>query len=152
MNKFKKLPMPQPKNGDGDILFGLGVLEGCLCMVRCCDEHPSYHVGIVEVLAMKEYGKQESWITMFILSNLPNLSLYHVLVPLCSIKNGEVLMKVDMDHIRAYNPINNSQRKVRIPKKHNYLDAIVYEESLVTPPDTNWEEEELRGEATYVEI
>ncbi|KAL7251905.1 hypothetical protein ACSBR1_013705 [Camellia fascicularis] len=99
MNKFKKLPMPQPKNGDGDILFGLGVLEGCLCMVRCCDEHPSYHVGIVDVLTMKEYGKQESWITMFILSNLPSLNLHNELVPLCYAKNGEVLMKVAMDHI-----------------------------------------------------
>ncbi|GMP56620.1 hypothetical protein CsSME_00021039 [Camellia sinensis var. sinensis] len=151
MNKFKKLPMPQPKNGDGDILFGLGVLEGCLCMVRCCDEHPSHHVGIVEVLAMKEYGEQESWITMFILSNIPNINIYDELVPLCSAKNGEVLMKVAMDHIRAYNPIDNSQRKVRIPNKRNCLNAIVYEESLVTPPDNNWEEEELRGKATYVE-
>ncbi|XP_028113869.1 F-box/kelch-repeat protein At3g23880-like [Camellia sinensis] len=150
MNKFKKLPMPQPKNG-GDILFGLGVLEGCLCMVCCCDEHRSYHVGIVEVLTMKEYGKQEFWITMFILSNLPSLNLYNELVPLCYAKNGEVLMKVAMDHIRTYNPIDNSQRKVRISNKCKYLDAIIYEESLVTPPDNNWEEEELRGEATHVE-
>ncbi|CAL5393062.1 unnamed protein product [Camellia sinensis] len=150
MNKFNKLPMPQPKNGDGDILFGLEVLEGCLCMVRCCDEHPSHHVGIVEVLAMKEYRKQESWITTFILSNVPNLNIFDELVPLCSPKNGEVLMKVAMDHIRAYNLIDNSQRKVRIPNKRNYLNAIVYEESSVTPPDNNWEEGELRGEATSV--
>ncbi|KAI8010343.1 F-box protein CPR1 [Camellia lanceoleosa] len=34
MNKFKKLPMPQLKNGHRDIILGLGVLEGCLCMVR----------------------------------------------------------------------------------------------------------------------
>ncbi|GMP56611.1 hypothetical protein CsSME_00021030 [Camellia sinensis var. sinensis] len=120
-------------------------------MVGCCDEHPSYHVGIVEVWAMKEYGKQKSWITMFILSNLPSLNLHNELVPLCYAKNGEVRMKVAMDHIRAYNPVDNSQRKVRIPNKCNYLDVIVYEESLFIPPDNNWEEEELRGEVTYVE-
>ncbi|GMP56610.1 hypothetical protein CsSME_00021029 [Camellia sinensis var. sinensis] len=148
MNKFKKLPMPQPKNGDGDIILGLGVLEGCLCMVRCYDEHPSGHVGIVELLAMKEYGMQESWTTMFIISNLPELGIYDNVVPLCFIKNGELLIKVGRKHLRAYNPNDNSQRDVTIP---TYLDAIVYEESVVTPTGYNWEEEVLRGEAIYVE-
>ncbi|GMP56618.1 hypothetical protein CsSME_00021037 [Camellia sinensis var. sinensis] len=50
-NIFKKLPMPQPKDRDGDILLGLGVLEGCFCMVRSC-EHPTDRVDRVEVLVM----------------------------------------------------------------------------------------------------
>ncbi|GMP56615.1 hypothetical protein CsSME_00021034 [Camellia sinensis var. sinensis] len=57
-------------------------------------------------------------------------------------------MKVGRKHLRAYNPNDNSQRDVTIP---TYLDAIVYEESLLTPTGYNWEEEVLRREAKYVE-
>ncbi|XP_028113868.1 F-box protein CPR1-like [Camellia sinensis] len=106
-NIFKKLPMPKPKDGDGDILLGLGVLDGCLCMVRSC-EHPTNHVDRVEVLVMKKYGIKESWTTMLILSNLPNLRIYDNVVPLCFTKNGEILMKIGWNHVRAYNPNDNS--------------------------------------------
>lgn len=33
-NKFNSIPMPQPKDVDGDTILGLGALDGCLCMVR----------------------------------------------------------------------------------------------------------------------
>ncbi|GMP55017.1 hypothetical protein CsSME_00019974 [Camellia sinensis var. sinensis] len=113
-NIFKKLPMPQPKDGHGDILLGLGVLEGCLCMVRSC-QHPTNRMDRVEVLVMKKYGIKESWTTMFILSNLPNLHIYDNVAPFCFTKNA------------------------------------VYEESLASPIDHNWEAKELRGDARYVE-
>ncbi|GMP55013.1 hypothetical protein CsSME_00019970 [Camellia sinensis var. sinensis] len=121
-NIFKKLPMPKPKDGDGDILLGLGVLDGCLCMVRSC-EHPTNHVDRVEVLVMKKYGIKESWTTMLILSNLPNLRIYDNVVPL----------------------------DIRIPIKGPYVYAVVYEESLASLIDYNWEAEELRGDARHVE-
>lgn len=48
MDKFKKLPMPKPpKDGDRDILLGLGVLDDCLCMIR--DDNPTHSEGNAEV-------------------------------------------------------------------------------------------------------
>ncbi|GMP49403.1 hypothetical protein CsSME_00016395 [Camellia sinensis var. sinensis] len=35
--------------------------------------------------------------------------------------------------------------------EESLVNAVMYAESLVISPDGNWEEEELRGEATYVE-
>ncbi|XP_028056760.1 uncharacterized protein LOC114260765 [Camellia sinensis] len=119
-NMFKKLPRPQPKDGDGDILLSLGILEGCRCMVRSC-EHPTDHVDRVEVLVIKKYGIQESSTTMFILSNLPNLHIYDNVLPLCFTKNGEILMKIGRNHVRAYNPNDNSQRDIRIPTESHYF-------------------------------
>ena len=106
--------MPLPKDGNGDILLSLGVLEGCLCMVRSC-KHLTDRMDRVEVLVMKKYGIKESWTTMFILSNLPNLHIYDNVVPLCFTKNGEILMKIGWNHVRAYNPNDNWQRDIRIP-------------------------------------
>ncbi|XP_028056734.1 F-box protein At3g07870-like [Camellia sinensis] len=135
-NIFRKLPMPLPKDGNGDILLGLGVLEGCLCMVRSC-EHLTDRMDRVEVLVMKKYGIKESWTSMFILSNLPNLHIYDNVLPLFFTKNGEILMKIGKNCVRAYNPNDNSQRDIRIPAYSPYFYAAVYEESLASPIDYN---------------
>ncbi|CAL5395567.1 unnamed protein product [Camellia sinensis] len=155
-DKFKKVPMPQPKDedGDGDIILGLGALDGCLCMTRF--DNPRNFEGNVEVLAMKEYGMKSSWTVMFTISNLAGVFCsYHWFVPLCSTKNNEVIMNlcvgVDDGYVTAYNPNDNSNRDILMATDNYDLNAIMYEESLVTPPDYNWEEEELGGEATYFE-
>ncbi|XP_028080983.1 F-box/kelch-repeat protein At3g23880-like [Camellia sinensis] len=155
-DKFKKVPMPQPKDedGDGDIILGLGALDRCLCMTRF--DNPRNFEGNVEVLAMREYGMKSSWTVMFTISNLAGVFCsYHWFVPLCSTKNNEVIMNlcigVDEGYVTAYNPNDNSNRDILMATDNHDLNAIMYEESLVTPPDYNWEEEELRGEATYFE-
>ncbi|CAL5337755.1 unnamed protein product [Camellia sinensis] len=155
-NKFKKVPMPQPKDedGDGDIILGLGALDGCLCMTRF--NNPRNFEGNVEVLAMKEYDMKSSWTVMFtILNSARVFRSYHGFVPLCSTKNNEVIMNlcvgVDERYVTAYSPNDNSNRDILVATDNYNFNAIMYEESLVTPPDYNWEEEELRGEATYFE-
>ncbi|KAI8566175.1 hypothetical protein RHMOL_Rhmol02G0019500 [Rhododendron molle] len=161
MGTFEKVPMPQPKQSDGDVVYGLGVLNGCLCMSR--SENPSDgECNKIEVLVMKEYGMASSWTLMFIISDLR---------PFGYTRNGEALAvkapafslmppprcddSKDIWHISVYNPINNSTRDIPIPtpmRTHFYaLDLIIYEESVIKPTDYNWEDEELRGEATYVE-
>lgn len=78
--------MPEPKRRDGDIIVKLGVLNGCLCMIRWVyesDTKPN-----LEVLAMKEYGIEKSWTIMFTVSNLA-IGSYTVGLT----KNGKVLMK-----------------------------------------------------------
>ncbi|XP_057467685.1 F-box/kelch-repeat protein At3g23880-like [Actinidia eriantha] len=147
--EFENVPMPQPKHHDGDYLCGLGALDGCLCMIRW--ENPRSQEGNIEVLLMKEYGVEISWTIMFTISNL-NLRVYHDLLPLGYTKNGEVVMTVCNDyagwrgrvfnpdhnsHIIVFNPDNNTHREIPIQPEYHHLDAIFYEESLVTPTGYN---------------
>ncbi|XP_057467686.1 F-box/kelch-repeat protein At3g23880-like [Actinidia eriantha] len=144
--KFEKVPMPQPKHHNGDYLLGLGALDGCLSMTRW--ENPQILEGNIEVLVMKEYGVEISWTILFTISNL-NLRVYDGLLPLGYTKNGEALMKVCDGytswnrrtfnpnynlHIRAFNLKHNTYREISIEPEYCHLDAIFYEQSLVTPP------------------
>lgn len=154
MRTFTKVPMPQPKHSvDGDIIYGLGVMDGCLCMSRLDNQSDGerYHI---EVLAMKEYGMEKSWTLMFVVSNF---------WPFGFTKNGKALALKVAPHqegmgiwvISVYNPMDNSIRDIPVPTPLSTFDngvyAQTYEESLVKPTDYYWEDEELRGEATYVE-
>ncbi|XP_058201803.1 F-box protein CPR1-like [Rhododendron vialii] len=150
LNTFKKIPMPEPKHKEeGDMIFGLGVLDGCLSLVRH-DNPSNYKCHRVEILTRKEYGMKKSWTSLFIISNL-TLRHWDTLEPLCYTKNGEALMKVSSYHngntMRAYNVNDSLHREIS-----NYIDAIKYEESLIAPTGYDWEEEELRGEATYTDF
>lgn len=131
--------------------MGLGVLDGFLSFVR---PENSSNTNL-EVLAMKEFGIGESWTTMFIISTLALRVLGNNSEPFGYTKCGEVLMKVPDGEmgcvIIAYNPMDNSHRKISIQDHCDYVNAFMYEETLVTPIDYNWAEKELRGEATYVE-
>ncbi|KAI8569848.1 hypothetical protein RHMOL_Rhmol02G0308900 [Rhododendron molle] len=65
-------------------------------------------------------------------------------------------MKVSTDRyghgIRAYNLDDNLLREIPIQRNHYHVNAINYKECLVTPTGYDWEEGELRGEATYTEL
>ncbi|XP_058189470.1 F-box/kelch-repeat protein At3g23880-like [Rhododendron vialii] len=156
MDKFEEVPMPEPKGEDGDIICGLGVLDGYLCMSRS-DRRPGDNESNVEVLIMKEYGVKNCWTTLFVVSDGFTFSHCDLLAPLGYTKNGRVLTKVyvceDRDwHIKAFDLTKNSYRRISIPKeKDHYIDVIVYEESLITPNDDDWEEEEFEEASTYVE-
>ncbi|GFY94165.1 hypothetical protein Acr_09g0006110 [Actinidia rufa] len=147
--EFEKVPMPQPKHHSGDYLLGLGALDGCLCMTRW--KNPRIQEGDIEVLVMKEYGVEISWTILFTISNL-NLRFYDDLFPLGYTKNGEALMKVcdrfiswsrrafnpdHNSHIRVFNSDNNTHREIPIQLEYYHLDAIFYQESLVTPTGYN---------------
>ncbi|XP_058201602.1 F-box protein At3g07870-like [Rhododendron vialii] len=153
LNNFKKVPMPEPKHEEGDMIFGLGVLDGCLSMVRH-DNPSNYECHSVEVLAMKEYGMKKSWTLLFIISNL-TLTDGDTLEPLCYTKDDEALMKVSTDvngdTMRAYN-VNDLHREISVQNNRYCINAIKYEESLIAPTSYDWEDEELRGEATYTEF
>ncbi|XP_058201587.1 F-box/kelch-repeat protein At3g23880-like [Rhododendron vialii] len=151
LDKFEEVPMPKPIGEDGDILCGLGVLDGCLCMSR--SDCPGDWKSNVEVLIMKEYGVKSSWTILFAVSDDRfAFTLHRPLVPLGYTKNGRVLIKVNYrgGYIRAFDLTDKSHRRISIPE-HHYLHVIVHEESLITPTDYNWEEEDLKGVATYVQ-
>ncbi|CAH9144362.1 unnamed protein product [Cuscuta epithymum] len=85
---LKILPSPTRINPEKeDSIEGTGIIEGCFCMARTDEQRKLIHVSIV-----KEYGKQESWVTYFAISlsefgqcMLYNLDLFS--------HNGKVLMK-----------------------------------------------------------
>lgn len=105
-DEFVELSMPLvPNNGKHNsviqLILGLGVLEGCLCMVRGVyergDEVQSNYmwedlafnktdlrINFTELLVMKEHGVGESWTSAFIMSNnVGHRYAYGSLVPLC---------------------------------------------------------------------
>ncbi|XP_028091547.1 F-box/kelch-repeat protein At3g23880-like [Camellia sinensis] len=147
IDEFKEVPMPQPKHVDGYTILGLGDLNGCLCMSRFNHSSCNFVGNKVEVLVMKEYGMESSWIVLFSIEYLSG-KIYDYFVPLCSTKNDEVIMKIFTGlkgYIRAYNPNDNSHRDILNFTHRCSLEAIMYEESLVVPPDYNFEKEESEG-------
>ncbi|XP_058201311.1 uncharacterized protein LOC131316058 [Rhododendron vialii] len=155
MNEFHEVPMPEPPMDvmlgvrSKDQTLGLGVLDGCLCMLH------RYSINHnVEVFAMKENGIRESWTTMFIIPNLTLGGIARNLELFGYTKRGEVLMKVLVGDMRCemttYNPIDRSRRNFLTQDDCKYVNAVMYEEITVTPTDYGWKDKDSR-EATYVE-
>ncbi|KAE9452759.1 hypothetical protein C3L33_15338, partial [Rhododendron williamsianum] len=138
---------------DGDIICGLGTLDGCLCMFRSSNSENN-----VELLVMKDYGVQESWTIMVVVSDCLTSSPWNELLePLGYTKNGEILTRVWIWmecgwQIWALNPNDNSHRRISIPEDPNCYALIMHKESLIIPTDYDWEEEEQKGEASYVRV
>ncbi|KAM7489192.1 hypothetical protein LguiB_026676 [Lonicera macranthoides] len=136
-NKFDVFPSPKSKFGNVNVIVGLGVLGGCLCMARADTEDQ----GRIEILTMKEYGVVESWTSMFVLSNL-RLNPYHQsLTPLLITKDGEVLLILTslLRHsmkLFVYNPRTKLQRTISgIP----FAEGVSFMESLVLPAGYGWD-------------
>ncbi|CAH9148125.1 unnamed protein product [Cuscuta epithymum] len=60
---FKIMPSPMPiHEEEEDSIVGTGIIDGCFCMARKDEK-----TQVIQVLLMKEYGKQESWVTAFVI-------------------------------------------------------------------------------------
>ncbi|XP_058182236.1 F-box protein CPR1-like [Rhododendron vialii] len=121
--KFKEVPPPSLWNEDDEM--NLVVLRGFLCVY--CD------IGVrqIEVYAMKEYGKKESWARLFVIPcaierRVP-CSTY--LKPLCLTKKGQVLVSVGKRRIGIYDP---KDRTFLLYDSVRGRTAIPYVESLVS--------------------
>ncbi|KAG5549737.1 hypothetical protein RHGRI_014887 [Rhododendron griersonianum] len=104
--------------------LGLGVLSGCLCLLRQYDD-------CADVWVMKDYGIRESWTKLIAIPYLtPTDDAYSI--PLCILKNNEVLVDNGM-HLVRYCP---KDAKFSYPKIQNCFasfSAYPYVESLVSP-------------------
>nr|XP_027120863.1 F-box/kelch-repeat protein At3g23880-like [Coffea arabica] len=133
-NDLIELPVPELRNTEEKWISGLGVVDGCLCMIR-----PNNDQG--EVLVMKEYGVGESWTTIF--GFPPRLQLTKGLEPIFFTKNGDVLFAHGSKHAWAFNPKKESVlHLVQLPKKPTnfsmqYYDVFgcTYVESLAPIPN-----------------
>ncbi|KAM7489193.1 hypothetical protein LguiB_026677 [Lonicera macranthoides] len=137
-NKFDVFPSPKPKFGNVNVIVGLGILGGRLCMARADNED----LGGVEILTMQEYGVVGSWTSMLVLSNL-RLNPYHEsLTPLLITKDGEVLLILTslLSHWKklfAYNPRTEFQRS--IISGFPFVEGVSFVESLVSPAGYGWD-------------
>ncbi|XP_058181154.1 F-box protein At3g07870-like [Rhododendron vialii] len=116
--KFKEVPPPSLWKKDDDM--NLVVLGGFLCVY--CD------IGVkqIEVYAMKEYGKKESWTRLFV---IPCVIDDAYLKPLCLTNKGQVLLSLWKMGIGIYDPEDGAF----LPCGSDYgLTAIPYVESLVS--------------------
>lgn len=119
-DEFLELPAPpRPYSFRESVTFiyGLRVLEGCLCMVcRSCESGAEVEHGFIDVFVMTEYGVGESWARIFVMSRLTVLFEYGNLVSLCFLKSGEALIAMNKNKLVMYNPDETSQREDYYPK------------------------------------
>ncbi|XP_019192369.1 PREDICTED: uncharacterized protein LOC109186714 [Ipomoea nil] len=70
-DEFRILPTPSERRENNSIV-GLGVIDDCLSMA-CIPHHNEAKTNTLQVLIMKEYGIEESWMTAFDIQ-MPQLS------------------------------------------------------------------------------
>ncbi|XP_058211813.1 F-box protein At4g22390-like [Rhododendron vialii] len=140
MNELVKVSMPrQEGTGRGKYnlkVLGLGVLHGCLSMV-------TREGSGVEILAMTKYGDEASWTRWFRIPTVERLDYVRDLVPLCGTKNGVLLLQQgNYDVVLEYKSGRKVPSEFMFPYRTLGIGAVVLEESLVSPPRYEWEEEE----------
>ncbi|XP_031114188.1 F-box/kelch-repeat protein At3g23880-like [Ipomoea triloba] len=64
-DEFRILPLPTPELSKNFSIFGLGVIDDCLCMAACLVHDEEEEPKIKTIWIMKEYGRQESWMIAF---------------------------------------------------------------------------------------
>nr|GMD59334.1 F-box/kelch-repeat protein At3g23880-like [Ipomoea batatas] len=64
-DEFRILPLPTPKLSKNFSIFGLGVIDDCLCMGACLVQEEEEEPKTKTIWIMKEYGRQESWMIAF---------------------------------------------------------------------------------------
>nr|XP_027120862.1 F-box/kelch-repeat protein At3g23880-like [Coffea arabica] len=124
-DEFKLWPKPDPKHDEQNLVHGLGVIEGCLCMVR-----PDTYGW--EVLTMREYGVKESWTVLFTIVNSHLNAPRYSLVPVFLTNKGEVVMVENHQKVLAYDLKSRNLLDVRQQKypESSQLFGFPYVESV----------------------
>ncbi|CAI9771098.1 unnamed protein product [Fraxinus pennsylvanica] len=116
----------QPNYGEGDFTSVLGVLGECIS-VLC-----NYQKTRADVWVLKEYGVKESWTKVISIPYIYDPGKYMYSMPLCILPNGEVLLALGSSFV-VYNLKDNSFKSPKITNVTDFLGAITYVESLVSP-------------------
>lgn len=116
----------QPNYGQGDFTSVLGVLGECIS-VLC-----NYQKTRADVWVLKEYGVKESWTKVISIPYIDDPGKYMYSIPLCILPNGEVLLALGSSFV-VYNLKDNSLKFPKITNVTDFLGAITYIESLVSP-------------------
>ncbi|XP_019192381.1 PREDICTED: F-box/kelch-repeat protein At3g23880-like [Ipomoea nil] len=63
-DEFKEMSIPVPE-GESSVILGMGIIDECLCVALELERG-----GSIQVLVMKEYGVEKSWVTGFNISTI----------------------------------------------------------------------------------
>nr|XP_009776078.1 PREDICTED: F-box/kelch-repeat protein At3g23880-like [Nicotiana sylvestris]XP_016470936.1 PREDICTED: F-box/kelch-repeat protein At3g23880-like [Nicotiana tabacum] len=117
-------------------IVGLGVLNDCLCMT--CVEFDKR----LEILVMKEYGRKDSWTSLFVIRNSEITRPYIFYRSLFMSNNGKLALIVRHNGVVAYYPKNDSMQDILELRYQNDISVITYVESLISPIEYYWNEEQ----------
>ncbi|XP_057489861.1 F-box protein At3g07870-like [Actinidia eriantha] len=122
-SKEKFVELPRPSFGDERIETYLVVLRGYLYSCRFGDQKQ------VEIWAMKEYGKKDSWTNLVVIPNMIETSILFNFKPLFIMENSEIVLEVESREIVICNPNDGKYRSL---KRYDIgCRAIPYVESLI---------------------
>nr|GMD19447.1 F-box/kelch-repeat protein At3g23880-like [Ipomoea batatas] len=148
-DEFKELPTPELCRRESAIL-GLGIMDGCLCMV--C-EGKERGEKLLQVLVMKEYGVKKSWVCPFVISASASelFSIEYSYITLYSSKcNTKVLICSCLYgswEILVYDVRNNKMDNyfLEYPEEGEGLCEAAtcsYVESVVSPHEFIWRDDQ----------
>nr|GME02396.1 F-box/kelch-repeat protein At3g23880-like [Ipomoea batatas] len=140
-DEFKELPTPE-LCGRESVVLGLGIIDGCLCMI-----HEGKEIGKNNVLVMKEYGVKKSWVSQFVISiTLPlpmNYSIYsskcNTKVLICS-----CLRFLGPLEILVYDVRNNKMDNYFLEQSKHIRQFVIcsYVQSIVSPHEFIWRDDQ----------
>ncbi|KAK9288177.1 hypothetical protein L1049_016626 [Liquidambar formosana] len=91
-------------------------------------------IYVVEVWVMKEFGCKDSWIKLLTSEcQRPHPASMYQLLPLCFLKNNEILMGWSGIKLVIYNMIEETFRTLKVPYFWFPYRMVLYGESLVSP-------------------
>nr|GMD16512.1 F-box/kelch-repeat protein At3g23880-like [Ipomoea batatas] len=148
-DEFKELSTPESHKRSSFIL-GLGIIDGCLCMVCEGNERGEE----LQVWVMKEYGVKESWVSQFVIA--PSASkLFRIYKSVTTLYSSKCNTKVLICHcyygaysgswkILVYDLKNNKLDNHFSEKSKYYNDAgiLSYVQSIVSPHEFIWRDEQ----------
>ncbi|XP_022734224.1 F-box/kelch-repeat protein At3g06240-like [Durio zibethinus] len=135
-DKFEAFP--PPKDLKEESKFTLGVIGGCLSLAQ------NLYGDRIEMWKLDKGDTKKGWIKVMTIMNPQRLPCPYGLVPICIMKNGEVLLSYDeiMLFSRSvtkprrfvlYDTVKGTFRKLKIDGIGQWSRAIPYIESLVSP-------------------
>nr|GME02395.1 F-box/kelch-repeat protein At3g23880-like [Ipomoea batatas] len=140
-DEFKELPTPESHKRSSFIL-GLGIIDGCLCMmVREGNERGE---KLLQVLVMKEYGVKESWVNHFVIStSTSELSSTTLYSSKCNTKVLICSCCYDSWKILVYDVKNSKFDNHFSEKLKYYNDAAIcsYVQTIVSPHEFIWRDD-----------
>ncbi|CAH9108765.1 unnamed protein product [Cuscuta epithymum] len=138
-DSFKILPSPTRINPEEeDKIEGMGIIDGCFCMARKDEKRQ-----LIQVSVMKEYGKQESWVTSFVTS-LSKLRLCGFFNLKLLSQNGKVFMKSDyFGSTHVYDIKEDRLERTKFLARDGVEDESIagilfYVESFDFPREVGW--------------
>ncbi|XP_022734226.1 F-box protein CPR30-like [Durio zibethinus] len=111
-------------NFDEDPELELGIFRGCLGAIQC------YFGTMIHIWALKNDGMKQSWIKLMRIMELQSVPDSKDLIPVCFMRNGEVLMTCTKKEESASKSVF---RKLKVHGLRPWFHEITYTQTLVSP-------------------